>query len=276
MPILPEYSLAGRRAILATAGGDDAPVLAQALAEAGARVFVVARRQGLVDACLAALGAKSPLAPLYERGGQPRPPLQRGDGGISHAGIVADPSTPDGVAQVMASLEQWGGPQVDILVNDARSFFAKPFSEITLHEWETVQSRNVRATFLLCQAVGAGMVRQGYGRIVNIISGLAERGMINGAAFSASQAAVLSLTRSLAVEWGAHNIRVNALGVGWTSAVDLPPEIQQQEQLVRYIPLRRRGHPRDIAPLLVYLCSESCDYTTGQPVYVDGGLNARA
>ena len=118
------------------------------------------------------------------------------------------------------------------------------------------------------------MVEQGYGRIVNLISELAERGMINGSAFAASQAALLSLTRSMAVEWGRSNIRVNALGTGWFSTEDLRPEDQQRELLVRYTPLRRKGHPRDIGPLLVYLCSESCDYSTGQPVYVDGGLNA--
>ena len=98
--------------------------------------------------------------------------------------------------------------------------------------------------------------------------------MVNGSAFAASQAAVLSLTRSLAVELGTSNIRVNALGSGWTTAEDIPLEVQQEELLVRYTPLRRKGHPRDIGPLLVYLCSEFCDYSTGQPVYVDGGLNA--
>ena len=109
---------------------------------------------------------------------------------------------------------------------------------------------------------------------MNVVSELAERGLVNGAAFAASQAALLSLTRSLAVEWGRFNIRVNALGTGWFSSEDLPLEEQRQELLVRYTPLRRFGHPRDIGPLLVYLCSEACDYTTGQPVYVDGGLNA--
>ena len=98
--------------------------------------------------------------------------------------------------------------------------------------------------------------------------------MVNGSAFATSQAAVLSLTRSLAVELGTSNIRVNALGSGWSTAEDIPLEVQQEELLVRYTPLRRKGHPRDIGPLLVYLASESCDYTTGQAVYVDGGLNA--
>jgi NAD(P)-dependent dehydrogenase (short-subunit alcohol dehydrogenase family) len=118
------------------------------------------------------------------------------------------------------------------------------------------------------------MVHQEYGRIVNLISVMAERGVINGSAFSSTQAGLLSLTRSLAVEWGRHNIRVNALGTGWTTAEDIPLEVQREELLVRYTPLRRKGVPRDIGPLLVYLCSESCDYSTGQPVYVDGGLNA--
>jgi NAD(P)-dependent dehydrogenase (short-subunit alcohol dehydrogenase family) len=98
--------------------------------------------------------------------------------------------------------------------------------------------------------------------------------MVNGSAFAASQAAVLSLTRSLAVELGRSNIRVNALGTGWSTTEDIPLEVQREELLVRYTPLRRKGHPRDVGPLLVYLCSEACDYVTGQPVYVDGGLNA--
>ena len=85
---------------------------------------------------------------------------------------------------------------------------------------------------------------------------------------------MLQLTRALALEWGRQNIRVNAIGVGWFSAEELPPEEAQKKLLVRYIPLRRKGHPRDIAPLLVYLASDACDYTTGHAVYVDGGLMA--
>ena len=107
-----------------------------------------------------------------------------------------------------------------------------------------------------------------------MISVLAERGMINGAAFSVSQAGLLALTRSLAVEWGRYNVRVTALGNGWSTGEDIPLEVQRQELLVRYTPLRRKGRPADIAPLLVFLCSQACDYNTGQAIYVDGGLNA--
>lgn len=248
MPILEEYSLAGQTAILSTTGGPDAPFLAQALAAAGAAVFAIARCQELLDPILDTLGS-------------------------GHSGIVSELDTPAAVAQALAAFDRQHN-RVDILVNAGRSEFYQPLLEIAPEQWDAVQSRNLRAAFLLSQPVGRRMLDQQYGRVVNIISGLAERGMVNAAAYSVSQAGLLALTRSLAVEWGPHNIRVNAIGTGWTTTDDIPPEVQQQERLVRYIPLRRKGHPAELGPLLVYLCSPVCDYTTGQPVYIDGGLNA--
>ena len=249
MPIIPEFSLSGRVVVLYTAGGDEGPLLAQALAEGGASVFVVARRQETLDVVLAALAAGS------------------------HNGVASSLSSYADLSEMVDTFDlQYD--RVDILVNDARSFFAKPFTEIGLDDWEELHARNLRSVMMLCQAFGQRMVQQEYGRIVNLISVMAERGVINGSAFSSTQAGLLSLTRSLAVEWGRHNIRVNAIGAGWTTAEDIPLEVQREELLVRYTPLRRKGNPRDIGPLLVYLCSEACDYSTGQPVYVDGGLNA--
>ena len=249
MPVLPEFSLSGKVAVLHTAGGDEAPLLAQALAEAGATVFAVARTQSLLDSVLAALG-EGP-----------------------HSGAVSPLSTSTQVGEVLSAFDQHHR-RVDILVNDARSFFARPLTNISLDEWDELHSRNLRSTFLLCQVMTGRMIQQEYGRIVNLVSVMAERGVINGSAFAATQSGILSLTRSLAVELGRHNIRVNALGTGWSTAEEIPLEVQQEELLVRYTPLRRKGHPRDIGPLLVYLCSETCEYVTGQPVYVDGGLNA--
>ena len=248
MPLLEQYSLAGKTAILATAGGPDAPFLAKALAEAGASVFALARRQDLLDPILAALGS-------------------------GHSGTVSELDTPAAVSQALDAFDRHHN-RVDILVNAGRSEFYQPLLAITPEQWDAVHSRNLRAAFLLSQQVGRRMLAQQYGRVVNIISGLAERGMVNAAAYAASQSGLLSLTRSLAVEWGPYNIRVNAIGIGWTTAEDIPTEVQQQERLVRYIPLRRKGHPAELGPLLVYLCSDACDYTTGQPVYIDGGLNA--
>ena len=248
MPVLPEYDLSGKTAILATSGGGEAPFLAQALVEGGASVFAVARTQPLLDAVLASLPSGS-------------------------SGAVMDANDPDSARNVMDQFDRAHG-RVDILVNDARSMFARPLEEISVDEWDAVQTRNAKAPFLLSQQVLPRMAKAEYGRVVNMISELAERGMINGSAFCASQAAVLALTRSLAVEWSRFNIRINAIGTGLMDTEGQTLESQQEELVVRYTPLRRKGTPSDIGPLLVYLCSEFCDYSTGQVVYIDGGLNA--
>ena len=248
MPVLPEYGLSKQIAIFATSGGDEGPFLASALAEAGASVFTVARTQALLEAVLASLPSGS-------------------------SGAVMNAGSDVSAGRVMADFDRLHD-RVDVLVNDCRSMFAAPLSEIRQLDFEEVQTRNVKMPFLLAQQVLPRMASREYGRVVSVVSELAERGMVNGSAFAATQAAQLSLTRSLAVEWGKHNIRVNALGTGWIDSTNQPIEQQLEELLVRYTPLRRKGRPEDIAPLLVYLCSESCDYSTGQPVYVDGGLNA--
>ena len=251
MPILEEYSLKGKVALIAGDGAGSTPTLAEALAEAGARVALMAQSQSILD--------QSVETVLGQEG--------------EAFGVVADATAQQGVEKALATLlARWS--RVDILVNNFRSELGKPFQDIALAEWEEVMARNVRPIFLLCNAVGQQMVQQRRGRIVNIISGLAERGLWNSAAFCASQGAVLQLTRALALEWGKYNVRVNAIGTGWFSLEELPQAEAEKELLVRYIPLRRKGHPRDIAPLLVYLCSEACDYTTGQPIYIDGGLMA--
>ena len=133
--------------------------------------------------------------------------------------------------------------------------FAAPAAEITEIEWDEIQARNAKLPFLLSQQVLPRMAAKEYGRVVNVVSELAERGMINGSAFAASQAALLSLTRSLAVEWGTRNIRINALGTGWIDVRDQAIEVQQEELLVRYTPLRPQGPPpgyRAVAGLSVF------------------------
>ena len=252
MPLPAEFSLTGHTAIMASSGGDEAPHLAAALAEAGAAVFAVARHADAAEAIRAAVANVT------------------GHDAHCYAGRWDTPERAASVLEAFAAAH----PRADILVNDTRSFFAKPAAEIELEEWDELHARNVRATFMLSQAVGQRMLGQRYGRLVNVISNLAERGNINCSAYSATQAAVLSLTRSLAVEWGRSEIRVNALGSGWSTAEDIPLETQREELLVRYTPMRRKGHPRDLAAMLVYLCSPHCDYPCGQPVYIDGGLNA--
>ncbi len=248
MPVNAEYRLDGKVAFLAGEGDGITPTIARALAEAGAKVFILGPNQPVVE------GAMMEVAAL---GGQ-------------SLGLFGEPSDPTSVERALeAFLPIWG--RVDILVNNSRTFFGKPFEDVTQAEWDEMMRRNVGAAYLLANRVGREMTARGGGRIVNIISGLAERGLWNSTAFCATQGAVLQLTRGLGIEWARKGVRVNAVGVGWLEN-DAPAN--GDDSLQRYIPLKRRGLAEEIGPLVVYMASDACNFTTGQPVYLDGGLLA--
>lgn len=165
--------------------------------------------------------------------------------------------------------------KIDILVNTADLEFAKPFLEIAEDEWHRVIEANLTPVFLCCQAVGKHMLQQKKGRIINVTSCLAERGLVNGAAYCAVTGGVLQLTKALALEWARDGITVNAIGAGWFSEIE-KTGAAQEDSLLRYLPLKRYGHPSEIGSLVVYLASEATDFITGQFMYVDGALMAHA
>jgi NAD(P)-dependent dehydrogenase (short-subunit alcohol dehydrogenase family) len=251
--IPPEWDLSGKAALVTSDSRGWSAILVGALAEAGASIAVVGpdadERRRAVEAAQA-LGGRA-------------------------VEVAADLTASDQVrAAVQETVTQLGA--LDILVNASQVEFFKPADQVTDEEWDQVMARNARSMFLCCREGGKVMLERGGGRIVNIISGLSERGLINGAAYCASQGAALQLTRALAMEWARRNIRVNAIATGWYSLDDPPAEEAQQELLARYIPSRRKGHPRDIGALLVYLASDACDFVTGACIPVDGGLMAHA
>jgi len=250
--MIPEaWNLSGKRALITSDRRGWTPVLASALAEAGADVAVAGWRSEHV----------APAARAVEAQGKRTQEIV--------ADLAVGEEARSAVRQVV---DQWGG--LDILVNNAQALFGKPFADVTEEEWDKLMDYNLRSLFLLCQEGGRQMLRQGGGRIVNVISGLAERGLWNSAAYCASQGAALLLTRALALEWSQKGIRVNAIAAGWFSPQEVSPEAASQDPLARFIPLRRLGHPRELAPLLVYLASDACDFVTGQAVFVDGGAAA--
>ena len=128
---------------------------------------------------------------------------------------------------------------------------------------------NLNSAFHGCQAVGRQMVKQEKGRIINLISCLAERGVANFAAYCAAMGGVLQLTRALDIEWGRYGITANAIGTGWMSEAE-KTGAPQEELLLKYIPLKRYGRPEEVGSLLVYLASDTTDFLTGQLLYVDG------
>ena len=180
-------------------------------------------------------------------------------------------------SQVQKVVEQIVGEfgKIDILVNAADLKFARPFLETKEEEWQRVLEANLTSVFLCCQAVGKHMVAQKKGRIINVTSCLAERGLVNGSAYCAAMGGVLQLTRALALEWARDGIIVNAIGAGWFSETD-KIGLVDEERLLRYLPLKRYGYPSEIGSLVVYLASDTTDFVSGQFMYVDGAVMAHA
>jgi len=162
--------------------------------------------------------------------------------------------------------------RIDILVNSQNLQFGKPFLEMTEEEWKQVMGGNLTSVFQCSKVVGKYMVKQKTGKIINIVSGAGERGLPNGTVYCASMGGLIQLTRALALEWARENVRVNAVGVGW---MENGIEVGQKDPLLNFIPMRRRGKPEDIAPLVLFLASEASSYLTGHVYFVDGGVMAR-
>jgi NAD(P)-dependent dehydrogenase (short-subunit alcohol dehydrogenase family) len=165
--------------------------------------------------------------------------------------------------------------RVDILVNNAGIFIGSPIEKVREEDWDRVMAVNVKGVLLCCQAVGRRWIEAGTkGTIVNIASIAGRMPEVNGAAYSPSKAAVLVLTRLLAVEWAKHGIRVNSLSPG---AVMTPlqhaayptPELLASRN--RAIPMNRHGTPEEIARTAVFLASDDAAYVTGADFAVDGG-----
>jgi 3-oxoacyl-[acyl-carrier protein] reductase len=196
-------------------------------------------------------------------------------GDIGALGHVADVSNVDGVEGLVAAAIDAHG-RVDILVNNvgmARDGYLAKMSE---ENWDTVIQVNLKSQFLTCRAVAPHMMEQEYGRIVNI-SSRAWLGGPGQANYAASKGAVISLTRTLALEMARFGITANAIA---PALVDTPLfrglKEEVQERLVKTIPARRIGTPEDIGNAVLFLASDEASYVTGQTLYVCGGRSLGA
>ncbi len=252
MSIPSEWDLTGKKAIITSDSRGWTPYLAGALAEAGADVAVAGYESSDMADAVSAVEI-------------------RGRQAVAIPTDLTDASSVQNM--VDAAVEAMGG--LDILVNNARAEFGKRFENVSEDEWDRYMDFTLKSVFLTCQAVGAYMLERESGHIVNIGSGLSQRGLWNSVAVCAAQGAIHQITSSLALEWGRQGIRVNGIGAGWVTPEEPSPE-DQKELLVRYLPSRRKGHPNDLAALVVYLSSDACDFVTGQTIFIDGGALAHA
>lgn len=174
-----------------------------------------------------------------------------------------------------AVIERFG--RLDILVNNAGTNSSMPVEEMPEEEWDRVVDTNLKGTFLVCKAAIPVMKRPGRGgRIVNISSTAGRSARIGAAAYCASKAGVLLLTRTLALELGREQITVNAVCPGFIYAEDKvrAPSPEYMSAFVSGVPLGRVGEPRDIAGAVLFLAGEQAKYISGEVITVDGGTLA--
>jgi gluconate 5-dehydrogenase len=178
---------------------------------------------------------------------------------------------------VQTTIKEYG--KIDILVNNAGLNIRKPTIEVTQRDWDTVLDTNLKGSFFCAQAVAKEMIKRNYGRIINVGSCTCVFGMEGIAAYTASRGAILSMTRSLAAEWGKFGITVNVLAPGWFKTAQ-NAVLYEDKKWVNYIteriPLNRPGRPNDLDGTVVFLASDACEYITGQIILVDGGFTTGA
>lgn len=182
---------------------------------------------------------------------------------------VSDPADTD--AGVKSAFEKMR--KIDILVNNAGITRDTLFLRMKKEDWDAVLSINLGGVFNVCKVIVPLMMKQRYGKIINIASIVGEMGNIGQANYSASKAGVIGLTKTLARESAARGITVNAVAPGFIATAmtaRLPEDVKQK--MLEVIPLGRMGSPEDVAEAALFLASSSADYITGQVINVNGGM----
>ncbi|WP_170007058.1 SDR family NAD(P)-dependent oxidoreductase [Bacillus fonticola] len=244
------FRLDGKVAIVTGAGRGIGRALAIGLAEAGAEVVVMSRTVADLEE----------TARLIERAG-----------GKSYI-VSADVSN---INSIRSSFKKVDGlvPSVDILVNNAGMNIRSKADDVTEAEWQQILDTNSRSAFFCAQEAKKRMADGG--SIISIASVAGTRALRTGVAYGASKAALIQMTKTLALEWGAENIRVNAIGP-WYFETPLTKKLLEDEAYVQNIlsvtPLKRIGQLEELVGPVIFLASNASSYMTGQTLFVDGGM----
>jgi len=247
------FSLEGKTGLVTGAASGIGQATAVAMAGLGAHV-------GLVD--LASADFSATLAAVEQVGGRA-------------AAFDCDVTQPDEVERAVADIEDQLGA-LTLAVNAAGIANAAPALEMSLQQWQRMYDVDCTGVFLCCQAEGRAMIRHGGGSIVNIasMSGvIVNRGLLQ-IHYNSAKAAVIQLTKSLAMEWADQGIRVNAINPGYTATpMNLRPEVADQaKQFAIDTPMGRMATPDEIATPIGFLLTDAASFVTGADLLVDGGF----
>lgn len=191
-------------------------------------------------------------------------------------GLRGDVSRPDEVRGMVAEAMAFLG-RIDILVNNAGIYRTYAAEETRTEDWDEVMDVNLRGQFLCARETGRHMIRQKSGKVINVASVAGISAFSGAAAYCASKAGLILLTKTLAAEWGGHNIQVNAICPGLfetAMTAEFLTDSAFMDYIRRRVPLARAGLPHELAGTAVYLASKASDYMTGHALVIDGGWTA--
>jgi len=250
------FDLSGRRALVTAAGRGLGRAIALALADAGADVALGLRDAGSVPDLIAEIEAK----------GRRALPLQMDVLNLPQSYAAAD--------EAIAALGE-----IDILVNNAGGGTPRPVEEFTEADFEATLDLTVKSTFFISQHVGRHMIANGRGAIINMGSQAGAVALPGEAIYCLSKAAVSHMTKCFAVEWGAHNVRVNCVAPTFfrtdgTHQMLSDPAFHA-DVLERIAALHRIGEPQEVTGAVVFLASEAASMITGHTLMIDGGWTIR-
>ena len=250
---IPElFDLTGKVALVTGGSRGLGEEIADGLAEAGASLMLLARREEWLTGAVARHKSR----------------------GVNCEGTLCDVARAADVEQaVLTTVGSFGA--IDILVNNAGISWGARAEEMPLEKWQAVLDVNLTGTFFFCQAVGRHMLARQQGSIVNIssVAGIiAMPEAVHSAGYVASKGGILALTRELAAKWAPHGVRVNAIAPGFFPSRMSEKVLQHaQTQIEDRIPMRRIGRTGELKGTAVFLASPASSYITGQTIVVDGG-----
>ena len=236
--------------------------------------LITGASRGIGRACALALSRSSARVALAARNVEKleeTAALVRGEGREAFV-LAMDIASADSIREGCARVGKEFG-RIDILVNNAAITRDGLALRMKKEDWETVLATNLSGAFFTSQQVLQGMMKERWGRIINISSVVGEAGNPGQSNYVASKAGLIGLTKSLAQEMASRNITVNAVAPGFIDT-DMTQALttEQRERILASIPLKRMGTPEDVAAAVCFLASDAASYITGHTLDVNGGM----